>query len=177
MKKLFLFQIVFLMISHVFAQTDFVWLKIDSIPKTKSQIYSDTKLFIADYWKSSKIVIQNDNKDEGVILVNGKNLQIFNFGLCPYEYIYDYTVTFKMKDRKYKISIDHVFCSAAYGGVTRTPLKKIEPSDEIPYPLETGWLAEKRAVKMMQALKQELQTIVDSYIAFLKAQKTNKDSQ
>ena len=177
MKKLFFLAILFLMMNNVFAQTDFVWLKIDSISKAKSRIYSDTKLFISEFWKSTEITFQHDNEEEGGIVINGKNSQIFNSGLCPYEYIYCYTVTFKMKDRKYKISIDHVFCSAAYGGVNRTPLIKIEPSDDVPYPFKTGWLSEKRATRMMEDLKKELQSVVDSYTSSLIGQKTSKDSR
>ena len=169
MKKLLLFLIAFVLIYSASAQADFKWGKIDSIPKTKSQIYLDTKMFITNVWKASGKTIQNDDQVTGVIVVKGKSSQIFNFALCPYEYTYEYIVTFKMRDGMYKITIDHVYCSSAFGGKDRSPINRIEPVDGIPYPLETGWLAEKRAVKMIQSLKQELQTIMDSYIEFLKA--------
>jgi len=169
MKKLFLISLALFLIYSAYGQADFKWGKIDTIQKTKSQIYSDTKMFISGEWKSSGKIIQNDDKEAGVIVVKGKSSQIFNFALCPYEYTYEYIVTFKMRDGMYKITIDHVYCASAYGGKDRSPIKRIEPVDGIPYPLETGWLAEKRAVKMIQTLKQELQTILDSYVEFLKA--------
>ena len=169
MKKFLLLSMASLLIYSAFGQADFKWGKIDSISKTKSQIYSDTKTFISRAWKASDVIIQNDNKEAGIIVVKGKSVQIFNFALCPYEYIYEYIVTFKMRDGMYKITIDHVYCSSAFGGKDRSEIKRIEPADGNPYPLETGWLAEKRAGKMIQTLKQELQTILDSYVEFLKA--------
>ena len=175
MKKILLLSVTIFLINSVFAQADFKWGKIDTIPKTKMQIYSDTKMFIAKFWKSSKNVIQTDDKEAGIIVVKGISSQIFNFALCPYEYTYDYLVTFKMRDRMYKITIDHVYCSSAFGGETRTPLKGIEPSDANPYPLEPEWLPQKRAVKMMQDLKQELQNILDSYVRYLITHEKPKD--
>ena len=168
MKKLLLISIALFLIYSASGQADFKWGKIDSIPKSKTQIYSDTKVFISGVWKASGKIIETDDKEAGVIVVKGKSSQIFNFALCPYEYTYEYIVTFKMRDGMYKITIDHVYCSSAFGGKDRSPIKRIEPVDGIPYPLDTGWLAEKRAVKMIQTLKQELQTILDSYVEFLK---------
>ena len=169
MKKILLLSIALFLIYSASAQADFKWGKIDSIPKNKSQIYSDTKTFISGVWKGSDKIIQNDDKKGGIIVVKGKSIQIFNFALCPYEYTYEYIVTFKMRDGMYKITIDHVYCSSAFGGKDRSAIKRIEPVDGNPYPLDTGWLAEKRASKMIQTLKQELQTILDSYIEFIKA--------
>jgi len=169
MKKILLLSIALFLIYSASAQADFKWGKIDSIPKSKSQIYSDTKTFLSNVWKSADKIIQRDDKEAGIIVVKGKSVQIFNFALCPYEYTYEYVVTFKMRDGMYKITIDHVYCSSAFGGKDRSAIKRIEPVDGNPYPLETGWLAEKRAGKMIQTLKQELQTILDSYIEFLKA--------
>lgn len=169
MKKFLLLSFASFLIYSASAQADFKWGKIDSIPKTKSQIYSVTKTFISSVWKASDKTVQNDNKEAGIIVVKGKSVQIFNFALCPYEYTYEYIVTFKMRDGMFKITIDHVYCSSAYGGKDRSAIKRIEPADGNPYPLETGWLAEKRAFKMIQTLKQELQTILDSYVEFLKA--------
>ena len=56
MRKLILTSIGIISCMIGFTQTTFE--KIDSVSKNKSQIYSDTKMFIAEYWKSSKDVIQ-----------------------------------------------------------------------------------------------------------------------
>lgn len=63
-----------------FAQTNFKWEKIDSVAKTKSQLYSDTKMFIAETWKSSKDVIQNDDKEGGVLLIRGISIRTATYG-------------------------------------------------------------------------------------------------
>ena len=71
MKKIFSILLFTLSVNYLFSQTDFKWEKIDSVPKTKYQIYSDTKMFIAENWKSVQNVIQNDDKEAGLILVKG----------------------------------------------------------------------------------------------------------
>jgi hypothetical protein len=113
--SLFIFlQLLFTLNS--LAQSNFEWVNTDSIQKTKDQIYSTTKMFIAETWKSSKEVIQNDDKDGGIILIKGKtkinweqplktgmtNMTIFH------ESWYSYNVTFRMKNSKYQIKIDNV---------------------------------------------------------------------
>jgi len=171
MKKLILVFSALLMINIVFAQADFKWEKIDSISKTKSQIYSDTKMFIAKTWTSAKDVIQNDDKDLGVILIKGKSVQAFmvSMGMCPMEYIYDYNITFRMKENKYKITVDNVVCVSAHGGTSYQSVRPIEPSGEIPYPYKAGSLSRTRATEMMQSLRAELQSILDSYEISMKS--------
>ena len=58
-----------------YSQTNFQWEKIDSVNKSKAQIYSDTKMFIAEVWKSANSVIQNDDKESGLILVKGSTIK------------------------------------------------------------------------------------------------------
>lgn len=173
MKKIFCLSIVFCLVTNVFGQAGFKWEKVDSVAKTKSQIYSDTKLFIAKTWKSAKDVIQNDDKESGVILIKGSCVQAFNknLGFCPMEYVYDYMVTFKIKEGKFKIILDNVHCSSAHGGggTQYQSINPIEPSDEIPYPFRTwGAISKKRAAEIMINLKSELQAIVDSYLTDIK---------
>lgn len=174
MKKLLLLTCAICFFFFSFGQNGFTWEKTDSISKTQSQIYSAAKMFIAKTWKSSKDVIQNDDKETGVILIKGVSSQNFavNLGLCPMEYIFNYNVTFKMKDGKYKITIDNVHCTSAHGGTNYQELRPIEPSDQIPYPFKTGAVSNKKAVELMQSLKQELQAILDAYIDYLKYTKS-----
>jgi len=108
------FFLLLLSTLNCLAQSNFEWVKTDSIQKTKEQIYSATKMFIAETWKSSKEVIQNDDKDGGIILLKGKTEINFE------EYVsmakmtifhdawYSYNVTFRMKNSKYQIKIDNV---------------------------------------------------------------------
>ena len=65
MKKLLMFIMLLICAVSLNAQTDLVYEKIDTISKNKDQIYSDTKMFIAENWKSAQSVIQND--EEGLV--------------------------------------------------------------------------------------------------------------
>lgn len=163
------------------AQTNFKWDIMDSIPKTKSQIYSDTKIFIAKTWKSAQNVIQNDDKESGNIIIKGSSIQKVNHSMNVFTYIYNYTVTFKMKDNKYKIIIDNVYCESAIPvGQAKFDIIKIEPFDGEYVKGETSMmnvtLPEKKAVTMITALKSELQLIADEYIKSMKtASSDNED--
>ena len=74
MKKIILLTLV-TFFNSAFSQTDFKWDKVDSVSKNKGQIYSDTKMFIAEFWKSAQNVIQNDDKEGGMILLKGVSVQ------------------------------------------------------------------------------------------------------
>jgi len=163
------------------AQTNFRWDVMDSIPKTKSQLYSDTKIFIAKTWKSALSVLQNDDKETGNIIVKGSSIQKENYSMNVFTYIYNYTVTFKMKDNKYKIIIDNVYCESAFPvGQAKFDILKIEPFDgeyvKGKIGMLTSTLPENKAVSMMASLKAELQQIVDGYTNFIKTtSSTNED--
>jgi hypothetical protein len=173
MKTIILSIVVILSYLQGFTQTNFKWDKSDSLPKNKSQIYSDTKMFIAKTWKSAQNVIQNDDKEAGVILVKGSSIQKENYSLNVFTYVYNYSVTFKMKDNKYKIILDNVYCESVYpGGDAKYDILKIEPFDGEYVKGKTGLntctLPEKKAVEMMTTLKAELQTIIEDYEKFIK---------
>jgi hypothetical protein len=152
---------------------NFKWEKMDSVSKTKAQIYTDTKMFISEAWKSAKNVIQNDDKDGGVILVKGsisknalyKNKQNF-------EYIYNYNITFKMKDGKYKISIDNVTNTMSIlVGYSNISIPYIQPFDAENCPDNLNKIAgpgKESLSSMMESLKQDLQSIIDSYEKYIK---------
>ena len=165
--KTLLSVIALLSITLCTAQTDFKWEKVDSIPKTKLQIYSETKMFIAEYWKSAQNVIQNDDKDAGMILVKGINVQSMFFQLNDHKWTYSYTVKFLMKDGKYKITIDNVACISAICGSYSWP--KIEACDTCEFPgyWKTS-LSEKRYTELLTSLKSDLQSIFDNYQTSIK---------
>lgn len=165
MKKLSIFLFGLVSFTAI-AQTNFKWEKVDSVNKTKAEIYSDTKLFIAQQWRSAKDIIQNDDKETGVIFLKGSITKKVPFMLSNYIYVYQYSVTFKMKDGRFRISITDVYCEKAYmegkGDVT-----KIDPFEKEECP-ETGTLTspglpKKKAIIMMEEVKADLQQIVDNY--------------
>ncbi len=175
MKKTILLTILTTITSYLaFAQTDFKWDKVDSVSKTKDQIYSDTKMFIAETWKSAQNVIQNDDKDGGMILIKGASIQSKSFQMNEHIWTFSYTVKFMMKDNKYKIVIEDVYCSAARCAANewaKMPVADNYPSEK---GLRSTGVNEERYLEIMKSLKQELQGIVDSYETSIK--KTGKKS-
>lgn len=171
MKKHTLIIIVCVLMSiNIKAQENFTWEKIDSVSKTKLQIYSDTKMFIAQEFKSANNVIQNDDRESGVILVKGtivKHLQ-YNSGLAYCNYYYDFTVTFLMKDYKYKMSINNVYCSLTAGS-GNLGYGKIQPFEgDFNGNAFSYNTTKQKAKELMISLKADLQKIVDSYDKFIK---------
>ena len=95
MKQIILSSVAILIFGQGFTQTNFKWEKVDSVAKNKAQIYSDTKMFIAEYWKSAQTVIQNDDKEGGMILVKGTTDYSFSpMWLVTSKYNYSYSVKF-----------------------------------------------------------------------------------
>lgn len=153
---------------------NFKWEKIDSVSKTKVQIYTDTKMFISEAWKSAKNVTQNDDKDAGIILVKGSSIKKVSMFMQQYDYVYTYNVTFKMKDGKYKVTIDNVNMeSAIFMNNPSAHIVSIPPFEGEDNCPDTGTLrspgpTKKKIIPMMESLKQDLQSIVDSYEKYIK---------
>lgn len=171
-----------LLATVTFGQVNFKWDKVDSVDKTKAQIYSDTKLFIAKTWNSAQSVIQNDDKEAGNILIKGLLIKemVSGRGISAqvFGYVYDYTIIFMMKDGKYKIIIDNVSCTKAYFKANPTyKIALIQPFDGIDNCPETGtWknlgVSKETAVRMIGEIKLELQNIVDDYLKTIKMAST-----
>jgi hypothetical protein len=180
MKNILFTTATLFLFTLTFGQTNFKWDKVDSIQKTKSKIYSDTKMFIAETWKSSKDVVQNDDKDEGIILIKASTIKKVPHMGGDYVYVYNYNVTFKMKDNKYKIILDNVYCESAYASPTYSVHQKIEPFDgdncpELITTLTEFALPKKKAIALMTSLKNELQIVVDNYDKYIKTTSKNDD--
>lgn len=165
MKKIWVFLFTILFFASG-AQENFKWELTDTIPKTKNQIYTETKLFIADYWKSAKTVIQNDDKEGGVILLKGITCITKTIALADYTYCYDYTVTFMMKDNKFRIIIDGVYFNDE---LSDAKLKIKKPFDGEPdlNGLQLG-VTKNQWKELMSSLKYDLQRIFDSYSAYIR---------
>jgi hypothetical protein len=163
------------------------WSKVDSVKKSKDQIYSDTKMFIAEGWKSAKDVIQNDDKDKGVILIRtsiNKKI-ILGGGLTEASLWYTYNVKFLMKDGKYKIIVDNFNYDHGTGGastgmniantIANGPQKKQEvewiyktnPLEPFPGLMRAG-MSEKKYLELRESIQTDMQSIVDSYDKYIK---------
>lgn len=160
-----------------FAQKGFKWDLTDSVTKTKAQIYSDTKMFIAEYWKSSQGVVQNDDKEAGMILIKGSISEGMSFMMAQYAYVYNYTITFKMKDNRYKVTLDNVYCERAYLQSGNGKVSKIEPDDENGprqnKSMGTAYLPDKKANIIIEQLRSDLQMIIDSYNVKIKSKSSS----
>ena len=179
MKSLIILILLTFSLNNLFSQTNFVWEKTDSIAKTKSQIYTDTKMFIAENWKSSKGVIENDDKEGGIILIKGNVIKSDTYTMNVLEYVYAYTLTFRMKDNKYKLTLDNVYCKSVSDSFD-WQLKKVEPFDGDNCPkmnggLMSNGLPKKKMIALMASVKNELQTILDIYAQYIKLPSKNSD--
>ncbi len=164
MKKILSILLFIVSVNFSFSQTDFKWEKIDSVPKTKDQIYSDTKMFIAENWKSAQNVIQNDDKEGGVILVKGLNEQSVSF---TYVFVFEYSVKILFKENKYKLVIENVHCAKSYNNKGGSCYNCLEPFEGENYTdkgsFSSSVLPKKYAINIMALLKKDLQGIVDEY--------------
>lgn len=148
-----------------FAQGDYKLEKVDSISKSKSQIYSETKQFIAEFWNSAKDVIQNDDKEEGLILVKGMTKTTIGSGLSSLEFWYRYNVKFLMKDNKYKIVVENITFDRGPSNMWAGFAKNLEPQTEEKFPgLGKSGMSEKKWNELMTSLKTEMKNIIDSYV-------------
>ncbi len=162
--KLLLTKVFILMSIFSFGQKDFKWdVIIDSLVSDKSQLYSKTKLFIAETWNSAQNVIQNDDKEAGIILIKGLSSQNLYYQLNDHKWTFNYTIKFLMKNNRCRIIIDDVYCSSAKTGQYEWPYMPVSDS----YPQSKGYkitgVNEERYLTIMTSLKEELQGIVDSY--------------
>lgn len=157
-------------------QNNFVFNLTDSTTKSKSEIYTATKLFIATYWKSAQAVVQNDDKEGGIILIKGIITMETTHFLSQWTFDYAYTVTFKMKDNKYKVTLDNVYCQDARIQ-TGKKMGKVEPCLEPNCPdngtFENPLPGLNKIHPMMKSLHGNLFTILLDYKTFINS--TKKD--
>ncbi len=159
-------KIIILLIAGIFVfavsngQTNFKWEKSDSISKTQSQLFLETKIFL-EKTLNSKNIIQQEDKESGLILVKGIIIKQPNNSNV---YTYGYNISFKFSQLKYRIILDSVYCfSAVYYNKS---IKKIEPFDGENCPktgVLNGGISKKSAINMMNSLKSNFQSFVDEY--------------
>ena len=144
--------------------TGFKWdVIIDSLDNSKSELYSKTKLFIGQTWKSAQNVIQSDDAESGVILVKGLSIQDVFYQMNNHRWTYAYSVTFMIKDNKCRIIVDNVYCDAARTGSYEWPRMPVADTYPDSKGLITTGVNEARYLELMSTLKAELQSMVNSY--------------
>lgn len=162
--------LILLLITNILtAQENFEWMRKGFVQKTKGRIYSDTKEFISQTFKSSKAVIDNDDKEAGIISIKPVFIHSATRGGHKYTYIYRYSLKFRMKDDKYMVTIDNVYCDEASGRGGPIKIEPFEGKCNI-----STWdvgIVCKKAIPMMNLLKNQLHSILNSYEKYI-AQKS-----
>lgn len=141
---------------------------------SKAQLFAFTKMFIADKWENVNNALVNADEELGVLQVQSETVINIKQGMglgCQYQY--DYTVRFRVKDNKYRIEIYDVICTDAdqvgLGSREDIPLIEYFEGDEPKAKTQTmGRGANKKQAKqVMDELRAEFQTIIDSYAKYI----------
>ena len=138
-----------------------VYERVVEIPnKPKADLYKNAKQWFVDYFKSSKDVIQSEDKEDGKIVGKGIISVLFN-GAMGMKVMYDDKVSVQVdcKDNKYRIRIYGQVISSPNGGqVTTTPEELIGKL------LGTGksQLNDKQARRMLESMNTEVLAMLDS---------------
>ena len=165
-----------IMISN--GQTDFKWDIIsDSLEDNKTELFSKTKLFIGETWKSAQNVIQSEDKEGGIILVKGASVKELVFQLNNHTWTFNYSVKFLMKDNKCRVIIEDVYCSSARCRQYEWPHMPVADAYPESKGLKLTGVNEQRYLTIMASLKQELQSIVDQYMDAVKKPIVTDDSE
>ena len=127
-------------------------------------------MFIAEEWKSAQNVIQNDDKEAGMVLVRGSSKQIVGMGMgAVVEIWYVYDVKFLMKEGKYKLILENVKYEKGPSSMWDKCAEFLEPHDKDTFPgaMKCG-LYEKRWNELMASLKSDMQKIMDDYGKYIR---------
>ena len=166
------------MANYAAAQSNFI-VRIDSIPKSKTQIYSDTKLFIGEHFKLSKNIIQNDDANGGVILIESIINQYVGNGLDTKKFCYSYNVKFLMKDNKCKIIINNIRYKSGPGldkswNISKLPFGSNLDNGMYPGYIESD-LDRKDWMNLKISIEKELYLLAESYIKYIEFTNHNND--
>ncbi|MFZ1788864.1 MAG: DUF4468 domain-containing protein [Saprospiraceae bacterium] len=179
MKRIIYFILLIVSVRSVYAQDSFNFDKIDSTSYLKNEIYSATKLFIAKTWKSANNVIQNDDKESGLIVVKGISKQTIAAYFTEYQYSYAYTFTFRMKDNKFRITLDEIYCDDVRLKNNKCTPNLIQPfdGDKPPSSSSISCLSpsKNKVLKMMDKLRLEMEEICTLYAIQMKEAKALSD--
>lgn len=142
---------------------------VQEVVSSKDELFSKTKMFISDKWNNPKRSVINEDKDGGIIQVKTTKEFSINVGMglkCVYEY--EYLTKFRFKDNKYKVEIYDIKClSAAQEGLGKkydVPMIPYFIGKDAPETKKMGrGISEKKAIEMMDELRQEFQTIIKLY--------------
>lgn len=146
------------------------------VEATKSELFSFTKMFIADKWQNSNNALVNADEELGVIQVSSETEKGVKQGMglgCVYDY--SYTVRFRIKDNKCRVEIYDVRCTKAeqvgMGSHYDVPLLEYfegeTPSGKT-QSMGKG-ATKKQAKQIMDELRAEFEEIISTYSAYIES--------
>jgi len=175
MKSILLTLFSFFIILFASAQENFEWDVRDSLEVTKAALYSKVKMFIAETWKSADDVIQNDDKEGGVVLIKGLSSHEVFYEMNNHVLTYSYNVKFQFRENECRLVIENVMCSRHRVGYNEWGLMPV--SDSYTWTKKEGRRITKVNAKhymtLMTALKSDLQTIADDFVVYINAKSTD----
>ena len=142
---------------------------VDSVDLSKEKLYAKTKYFIADMWNSANNVIQLDDEKSGIIMVKGKEDVSISQMNGAYHYIFNYTIVFRMKDKKFKIEIKDIGNNDSYwrnGKIGKLYLS-YNTIENCPSAWKTN-APKSKVVENMKRLNLLFESILTSYLSSLK---------
>ena len=182
MKKIILSIAAIICTNVVFAQKDTTGLNIpvkdgtvvyervvEAPNKSKADLYKNAKQWFVDYFKSSKDVIQNEDKEDGKIV--GKGILLIPFkGALGSNVMYNDKLSIQVdcKDNKYRLRFYEQTLSSSGGEVVTTPeslIGKLLGKEKSPF-------NEKQARRMLESMNA---TITTAIFAFNKAMAAKTD--
>ncbi|MDN3548825.1 DUF4468 domain-containing protein [Mucilaginibacter aquaedulcis] len=141
----------------------------DAPGKSKADLYKNAKQWFVDYFKSSKYVIQNEDKEDGKIV--GKGILFVAFrGALGSNVIYNDKLSFQVdcKENKYRVRVYEQTLSSPGNELSTTPeslIGKLLEKEKSPF-------NDKQARRMLESMNA---TITTTLFAFNKAMVAKSD--
>jgi hypothetical protein len=172
-----LFVIVLFFALATKAQENFKWDRIDSVPKSKKELFSQTKMFIAEKWKSANDVIQNADEETGIIVVKGSCSNTKTVMMYPATVYFNYTAIFYVKDGKCRMTVENIYSTH---GIRAGRTYEVNMPIADSFPTSKGMtltnMTKSSYEAMMKDLKVDISAIVDSYNDYLRSTKNKADT-
>lgn len=149
-------------------QEKFVYTKIDSIYKTKTNLYECSKKFIGITWNTENDVILFDDKDSYILIKS--IIKIESPSLAhPISYL-NYNVHIHVKDYRYEILINDISYNSIDGFgseyVWRASIKNVLKSDKYPGFIKCN-LTNKQYYEYVSAVNTEFNNLIKRYHTYL----------
>jgi hypothetical protein len=171
------FLLIFILMSlSSNAQDGFKWDRIDSVPKSKKELFSQTKMFIAEKWRSANHVIQNADEEAGIIVIKATYSNTKTVMVYAATVYFNYTAIFYVKDGKCRIVVENIYSThTTRAGSTYDVNMPIADK----FPTEKGMkltnMTKSSYEEMMKELKIDISAIVDGYSEYLRISKNAPD--